>query len=84
MYKDRWSSRFDDSESQLKMFLFFSMHQFWKEAKDITSANNFGLEYQDLRLKYFCEEVEFTAQYKEAKDNTFIADPICSKDNLIQ
>ena len=51
------------------LFVFFSMYQFRKEAKDIASANNFGLEYQDLLLKYFCEEVEFTAEYKEAKDN---------------
>ena len=59
------------------------MHQFRKEATDITSANNFGLEYQDLLLKYFYE-VEFTAEYKEVKDNSFITDPIGSKDNLIQ
>ena len=55
------------------------MHQFQKEATD-----NFGLEYQDLLLKYFCEEVEFTAEYEEEKGNTFITDPIGSKDNLIQ
>ena len=84
MYKNHWSSGFDDCESQLEMFLFFSMHQFRKEATDITSANNFGLEYQDLLLKYFCKEVEFTTEYVEAKGKTFIADPIGSNDNIIQ
>ena len=55
-----------------------------KETTDIISANTFGLEYQDLLLIYFCEEVEFTAKYEETKGHSFIADPIGSKDNLIQ
>ena len=41
------------------------MHQFQKEAADITSANIFGLEYQHLLLKYFCKVEEFIAKYEE-------------------
>ena len=84
MYEDHWSSRLDGSESQLKMFLFFSMHQFQKEATDITLPNTFGLDYQYLILKYFWEKVKFTAEYEEAKGNTLIIFSIGSEDNLIQ
>ena len=60
------------------------MHQFQKEATDITLPNTFGLDYQYLLLKYFCKKVKFTAEYEEAKGNTLITFSIGSEDNLIQ
>ena len=53
------------------------MHQFQKEATDITLPNTFGLDYQYLILK-------FTAEYEEAQGNNLIIFSIGSEDNLIQ
>ena len=53
--------RFPDRKVQLKMFLLFSMQTFRKQVYDITSAESFSEEFEDMLSNFYCEEMCFTA-----------------------
>lgn len=82
LFIDLWRTRFED-KGKSEMFLFFSMKLFKQDVTTLIEANQFGKEHETQLIKYYCEEVDFIAEYPEAKGKRFVAPAIGCEDDLV-
>ena len=82
LFLTSWRERFDDSNSKLKMFLFFSMNNFREHVQCLDDVLEYGSEYVEMMKAHFCQPVEFVAAYEEKRGSKFTSEPFGDADEL--
>ena len=80
LFLESWEERFDESNSKLRMFLFFSMNNFRQHVQCIEDVLTYGQEYIDLMKEMYCNPVEFVAKYEH--DKSFYSEPFGDEEEL--
>ena len=80
LFLESWEERFDESNSKLCMFLFFSMNNFRQHVQCIEDVLTYGQEYIDLMKEMYCNPVEFVAKYEH--DKSFYSEPFGDEEEL--
>ena len=75
LYIDSWKERFDESNSFLIMFLFFSMTNFRSKVRSLDDTLHYGAEYIEMMKERFCRPVLWPL-FRKNLANPFILYPL--------